>query len=57
MNNFEYKIVNPLSRAHFKGLDTRNLQYEIRICQKTHIKVTMSISICIFGKFLNQKLA
>ena len=24
------------SIPHFKGLDMRNLQYEIRICQKSH---------------------
>ena len=28
---------------HFKGLGMRNLQYEIRICQKIHNKVRMSI--------------
>jgi hypothetical protein len=27
-----------------------NLQYEIRICKKNHIKVTMPMSICIYGK-------
>ena len=27
----------------FKGLDTRNLQYEIRICQKGHNKVTKTV--------------
>ena len=30
--------------AHLKGLDMRNLQYEIRICHKNHTKVTMTIS-------------
>ena len=30
---------------HFKGLGMRNLQYEIRICQKQHTKVAMSMSM------------
>ena len=28
---------------HFKGLVMRNLEYEIRICQKIHTKVTISM--------------
>ena len=28
---------------HFKGLGMRNLQCEMRICQKSHNKVTMSV--------------
>jgi hypothetical protein len=35
---------------HFKGFDMRNLQYEMRICHKTHIKVTMSM--CIYGNLV-----
>ena len=28
---------------HFKGLGMRNLQYEMRICQKSHSKVSRTI--------------
>ena len=38
-------ILTP-SIHHFKGLGMRNLQYEIRICQKIHNKVRMSIWSC-----------
>ena len=41
-------IVEALSISHFKGLDMRNLQYEIRICQKHHNKVTMTIVVGYF---------
>ena len=37
-------IVEAPCTAHLKGLDMRNLQYEIRICQKHHTKVTITIS-------------
>jgi hypothetical protein len=37
---------HPLHR--FKGLGMRNLQYEMRICQKSHIKVT----VYVWFKFL-----
>ncbi len=30
---------------HFKGLEMRNLQCELRICQKQHTKVTMIMSM------------
>ena len=30
---------------HFKGLVMRNLEYEIRICQKIHTKVTITMSM------------
>ena len=38
-------IVQASNTPHFKGFDMRNLQYDIRICQKTHHKVTISMSI------------
>ena len=34
-------IVLALTKPHFKGLDMRNLQYEIRISQKHHPKIAM----------------
>ena len=36
-------IVQAPTIPHFKGLGMRNLQYEIRICQKSHNKVTKSL--------------
>ena len=30
---------------HFKGLGMRNLQNEMRICQKSHIKVTKTVYV------------
>ena len=41
--------------SHFKGLDMRNLQYAIRIYQKSHYKVTMQWQF-IFGSIFNQTL-
>ena len=38
-------IVWAPSMRHFKGLGMRNLQYEMRICQKSHIKVTMTVYV------------
>ena len=38
--------------SHFKGLDMRNLQYAIRIYQKSHYKVTMQWQF-IFGSIFN----
>jgi hypothetical protein len=37
---------------HFKGLGMRNLQYEVRICQKSHDKVTKTVFVdqTLFGK-------
>ena len=35
-------VVQAPTIPHFKGLGMRNLQYEIRICQKQHTKVAMS---------------
>ena len=40
---------------YFKGLDMRNLQYEIRICQKSHNKVTMTVYIMV-QFFMNKTL-
>ena len=42
---FNTTIVQAPSIPHFKGLNMRNLQYEIKISQKTHTKVTMIMSI------------
>ena len=36
---------------HFKGLAMRNLEFEIRICQKIHTKVTITMSI--LSRFFN----
>ena len=38
-------IVQAPSICHFKGLGMRNLEYEIRICQKTHARVTIPVSM------------
>ena len=52
MNICEKDIVRSPSIPHFKGLDMRNLQYEIRVCQKIHNKVTLTISSYFdFGQF------
>ena len=37
-------MIQAPSIPHFKGLGMRNLQYEMRICQKNHNKVTMTMS-------------
>ena len=34
-------IVLAITIPHFKSLNMRNLQHEIRVCQKHHNKVTM----------------
>ena len=48
-------IVQAPTIPHFKGLGMRNLQYEIRICQKSHNKVTMTVYVMV--RFLmNQTL-
>ena len=40
------KIIVPApSIPHFKGLGIRNLQYESRICQKSHNTVTITVYI------------
>ena len=33
------------SIPHFKGFGMRNLQYEIRICQKSHNTVTITVYV------------
>ena len=43
-------IVLAPSIRHFKGLGMRNLQYEMRICQKSHNKVTKTVYV--WFKFL-----
>ena len=43
------------SIPHFKGLDMRNLQYEIRICQKGHNKVTKTV-LSLLRFFMRQTL-
>ena len=45
MNTFDRTFVQAPSIPHFKGLEMKNLVYEIRICTKTHNKVTMTMSI------------
>ena len=50
--SLDKNIVLAPSIPHFKGLDMRNLQYEIRVCQKIHNKVTLTISSYFdFGQF------
>ena len=50
------------SIPHFKGLGMANLQYEIKVCQKIHNKVTMAMSsyfaICQLCQFpeIHEKL-
>ena len=43
--SLERIIVQAPTIPHFKGLVMRNLQYEIRICQKQHTKVPMTMSL------------
>ena len=38
-------VVQAPTIPHFKGLDMRNLQYEIRVCPKQHTKVSMTLSM------------
>jgi hypothetical protein len=40
-------MVQTPSIPYFKGLDMRNLQYEIRICQKIHNNVTMTVYVMV----------
>ena len=40
------------SIPHFKGLDMRNLQYEMKICQKS-----CKDSLCMVQIFMDQMLA
>ena len=53
MSIFYRIIVLTLSTPHFKGLGMRCLQFEIRICQKNHNKVTLTM---LSNFFLNQNL-
>ena len=41
---------------HFKGLGMRNLQQEIRICQKSHdtLTITVYLHIVLFGSIFNE---
>ena len=41
--------------THFNGLVMRNLEHEVRICQKIHTKVTITMSM-LSKFFLNQTL-
>ena len=56
-------MIQSPSIPHFKGLGMRNLQYEMIICQKTHNKVTMTMSsnfhFCKFCQFseIHEKLS
>ena len=52
---YEYQIIvqAPII-PHFKGLVMRNLEYVIRICQKIHNKVTITMSMLPI--FFNQTL-
>ena len=43
------------SISHFKGLDMRNLQYEIRTCQKGHNKVKKTV-LSLLRFFMRQTL-
>ena len=40
---------------YFKGFDMGNLQYEIRICQKSYNKVTMTVYVMV-RFFMNKTL-
>ena len=42
---------------HFKGLGMKNLQYEIKICQKNYNKVTMTVyTLCVVRILMKQTL-
>ena len=42
---FDNIVVWAPSILHFKGLGLRNLQYEMRICKKSHNKVTKAVYV------------
>jgi hypothetical protein len=44
-------MIQAPSIPHFKDFGMRNLQYEMRICQKIHNKVTMQCEV--FANFDN----
>ena len=48
-------MVQIASIPHFKGLEMRNLQYEIRICQKGHNKVIKAV-LSLLQFFMRQTL-
>ena len=54
MNFLDNDIVWAPSILHFKGVGMRNLQYEMRICQKILNKVTESL--CMVRIFMDQTL-
>ena len=57
MNIFDNIIAWSPHILHFKGLGMRNLQYEMRICQKSHNKITKPVfSLCMDRIFMNQTL-
>ena len=57
MNVFDNIIVWAPSILYFKGLGMRNLQYQIRICQKSHNTVTIHNYILrVVRIFMNQTL-
>ena len=45
MNILDNIIVWAPSIFHYKGLGMRNLQYEMRICQKSQNKVTKTVYV------------
>ena len=45
MNIFDNIIAWSPHILHFKGLGMKNLQYEMRICQKSHSKVTKTVYV------------
>ena len=45
-------IVAP-SILHFKGFGMRNLQYQIRICQKSHNTVTIAVYVWTVVRIFN----
>ena len=47
-------MVQTPSIPYFKGLDMRNLQYEIRICQKSHNEFTMTVYVMV--RFLMKQI-
>ena len=53
--SFDQIIAQAPGLPHFKGLGMRNLEYEIRICQKIHTKVTITMSM-LSSFFFNQTL-
>ena len=54
---FKFIVLAP-SIPRFKGLGMRNLQYQIRICEKSHNTVTNHNNIlCMVRIFMNQTLA